>query len=121
MIEALAWRDDMARWNSTTLALAAICVFQLGWITGSHGTSVAFADDQEAMAYALPKVRCAQFETSNQPRATLDTSDRTTEIGQWMHAQEQEGWQLYTVDFEIAQKPTGYAQTWVQVCVLPQG
>ena len=111
----------MTRWNSTTMALAAICVFQLGWIVGSHGTNVAFADNHDAMDYALPKVRCGQFETSSQSRPTLDTSDRTTEIGQWMQVQEQEGWQLYTVDFEIAQKPTGYAQTWVQVCVLPRG
>ena len=111
----------MARWNSSTLALAAICVFQLGWIAGSHGMNAAFADEYDVANYALPKVRCAQFETKAQSRGMLDTGDRTTEIGQWMETQEQDGWQLYTVDFEIAQKPTGYAQPWVQVCVYPRG
>ena len=35
-------------------------------------------------------------------------------------AQEEDDWQLYQVDFETAQKPTGYPQGWVQVCMTPR-
>lgn len=49
----------------------------------------------------------------------LDTSDRTTEVGQWVGDQVDQGMSLHGVDFEVGQKTTGYPQGYVHVCVYP--
>ncbi len=49
----------------------------------------------------------------------VETGDRTTEVGQWVGEQEEEGWRLFGVDFEVGQKATGYPQGYVQVCLQP--
>lgn len=74
----------------------------------------------QAQNSLLPRLRCAMFPTELETGKVIETSDRTTEIGQWVAAQEEDDWQLYQVDFETAQKPTGYPQGWVQVCMTPR-
>lgn len=67
-----------------------------------------------------PRLKCKVFPYDLADPPLLETADRTTEVGQWIGAREDEGWLLYTVDFETSQKPTGYPQGWTQVCMYPQ-
>jgi hypothetical protein len=60
-------------------------------------------------------LKCRTFQGVTDREWTIDTSDRTTEIGQWVG--QQAGWQVETVDFEVGTKPTGYPSTWAEVCV----
>jgi hypothetical protein len=66
-----------------------------------------------------PKLMCRYFSFDLKSPPSYDTSDRTTEIGQWVGAREDEGWYLYGIDFETAQKPTGFPEGWAQVCMYP--
>lgn len=47
----------------------------------------------------------------------VETGDATSEIGQWVAARRVEGWALDGVDFEVAQKSSGFARGLVQVCM----
>lgn len=67
-----------------------------------------------------PRARCRVFRIDSENGATWDTSDRTIEIGQWVGEQEDQGWLLHDVDFEVGQKATGYPQGYVQVCMRPR-
>ena len=67
---------------------------------------------------ALAAHRCAVFTVEVSRRSVIETSDPTTEVGQWI--EDQEGWGLASIDFEVGQKPTGYPSGWVQVCLSPQ-
>ena len=49
-----------------------------------------------------------------------ETLDRTTEVGQWIGKQTDEGWALTLMDFEVGQKPTGYPQGYLYLCVGPK-
>jgi hypothetical protein len=66
-----------------------------------------------------PRLVCQVFAVDVRHPTPLDTADGTTEVGQWVAARAAEGLVLYAVDFEVGQKPTGYPQGYVQVCVYP--
>lgn len=63
------------------------------------------------------RLRCRTFATALD--AEIDTRDSETDLGRWVVALEDQGWQVTSVDLEIGQKPTGFAQAWTQVCVAP--
>ncbi len=92
------------------------------------GSDVVVDTDVRGTEEALPteyeeqeggRLICRVFETDVRSPTTLDTSDGTTEVGQWVQEQLGDGLALYSVDFEVGQKPTGYPQGYVQVCVYP--
>lgn len=66
-----------------------------------------------------PRLVCRVFTVDLRDPQTLDTSDGTTEIGQWVASQAAEGLTLYNVDFEVGQKATGYPQGYAYVCLYP--
>jgi hypothetical protein len=63
---------------------------------------------------------CRLFPVDLPKDRDIDTASRTTEVGQWLADRQKEGLDLYTMDFETAQKETGYPVGWVQVCVVPR-
>jgi hypothetical protein len=116
----------------TTLLL--LCTFQAGWIlSGVFQGGVAHAEPTVAIetgaaatTTAAPSaagsgaprsVLCRRFTLDLNTQPQIDTGDRTTEIGDWVARQS--GYELDDVDFDIAQKPTGYPQGWVHVCLRP--
>ena len=80
-------------------------------VAGDPG--VAHADEPRGDAAYL----CRAFKQPLEGGAVLDTSDRTSEAGQWAAEQRSAGWRVHGVDFEVSQKPSGFAQGYVQVCL----
>jgi hypothetical protein len=109
------------------ITLAALCAFEAAWILApallEDARAQIPADDSEGVLPQKPDperdggLLCKLFETDVQQGMMVETSDRTTEVGQWVGEQEDAGWRLQSVDFEIGQKPTGYPQGYVQVCL----
>lgn len=62
---------------------------------------------------------CRLFLVDVTDSGRMDTADRTTEVGQWVGEQVDSGLVLHGVDFEVGQKPTGYPQGYLNVCVYP--
>lgn len=81
------------------------------------GGGVALGDEP---APAPVRLRCQTFATDLEAGSTFDTHDLDTAVGQWLERQEATGWRLAGVDFEVGQKPTGFAQGYTQVCVSPR-
>lgn len=77
----------------------------------------ASAEPGPAQAPALPRVRCKVFPT--EIGAMIDTRDASQELGQWVLSQEDQGWAVRDVRWEVGQKPTGYAQGYTHVCMEP--
>ncbi len=73
--------------------------------------------DSGASQVPQGRFRCRAFPVDVD--AVLDTRDRASELGRWSMEMEARGWRVSGVDFEVAQKPTGYAQAYAQVCVTP--
>lgn len=61
--------------------------------------------------------RCRTFQHRADDGELLDTSDATSEVGQWVASQSSGGWSVHTVDLEVAQKPNGFPMAFVQVCL----
>ncbi|MBX2796676.1 MAG: hypothetical protein KTR31_03370 [Myxococcales bacterium] len=91
-------------------------------------TGVTFAapgDDAEAQLATEPSARavaperfhCKIFRTPLD--AAVDTRDHSTDLGRWVMDQEARGWAVQGVDFEVGQKPTGFAEGFVQICMTP--
>jgi hypothetical protein len=100
----------MSRWLGWTAT--ALALVEMGWILGStSGNAVA----QEPPPHR--DLRCKAFVGSPDRPGVADTSDRTTEIGQWVADGQTKGWEVATVDFEVGTKATGYPQPWVEVCL----
>ena len=84
--------------------------------------ALARAQAPEGLAEVEPvptRLRCQTFETPLDG-AELDTHDLDSPAGQWLERQEATGWTLAQIDFEIGQKPTGFAQGFTQICVTPR-
>lgn len=100
-----------------------IAAFALGALLAACLTTLvpgARADEPAAAPEVRPaSMRCRIFHVDTESTATWETSDRTVEVGQWLGEQEDGGWRLHEVDFEVGQKATGYPQGYVQVCVRP--
>jgi len=106
-----------------SLILAILVAFQAGLLVAQ---TLPTASAQEAPApeavpfYDPPRLYCRTFRVPiDGAGSTFETNDRTTEIGKWIEKEEQ-SYELFTVDFEVGQKATGYAQGFVQVCLSPR-
>ena len=87
---------------------------------GAFGQSA--GDALEAVTRVPEKVtqlRCRVFAVDVERGGAIETSDRTTEVGQWLGRQEDQNWRLHSMDFEMGMKKTGFPQGWVQVCARP--
>ncbi|MBW1880724.1 MAG: hypothetical protein JRI25_23455 [Deltaproteobacteria bacterium] len=113
----------MNRWMIVAIMLTALCALEGARILGPALSDDALAqvpgDDMERVLPTEPGERrlCKLFETDVGQGAMVETSDRTTEVGQWVAEQEEAGWRLHDLDFEVAQKSTGYPQGFIQVCL----
>jgi len=61
------------------------------------------------------ELRCRVFPVLLDGDSTFETGDATTEVGQWIEAQD--GWLFHSADFEVGQKSTGFPQGFSQVCL----
>ena len=103
--------------------LIGLVLFQAGWILGQLNPNDAHAEPpppEAAPFYDPPRLYCRPFQVPLKGLSSaFETNDRTTEIGQWIEKEEQ-SYELFSIDFEIGQKPTGYAEGWVQICLSPR-
>lgn len=116
----------MDRTRITTLALVATCLAQGAWIVSGQLFAPARAQDpasadsapeRQPLADAPKALTCRLFGADVASGSTIDSADRTTEVGQWVGERQDEGWRLFAVDFEVGQKATGYPQGHLQVCL----
>ena len=106
----------------------------IGWLLGAvalwaaAATSITFAapadqvDEAEPQQEAAPEVAPARFHCKVFPTpldAAVDTRDHSSDLGRWVMDLEARGWAVHGVDFEVGQKPTGFAEGFVQVCMTP--
>lgn len=96
--------------------LLSLTALALGWALGRSDHGVAWAGD-ERTPEGLGALQCRAFRQDLEASVVLETSDRTSEVGQWVAAARAAGWQLHGVDFEVAQKPNGFPQGLVHVCL----
>lgn len=75
--------------------------------------SESIANTEEEVPHR-PNIECRTFQR-DLGDSVLQTRDQTTPVGQWIG--EHPGWSVQSIDFEIGQKPTGYQQGWVHVCI----
>ncbi|MEZ4319465.1 MAG: hypothetical protein R3F61_18260 [Myxococcota bacterium] len=105
--------------------LGVLVAFQAGLLIGQLSPVAHAQETPEDAApiepfYDPPRLFCRTFTMPLEGAgSTFETNDRTTEIGKWLEA-EQESYELFTIDFEIAQKPTGYPQGYAHVCLSPR-
>ena len=115
----------MDRSKITTLALTALCLAQGAWIAATHLLGDARAQDPAPATLMDPppaearasSLLCRLFDTGVASGSMIESADRTTEVGQWVGEQQDDGWRLFSVDFEVGQKATGYPQGYLQVCL----
>ena len=69
------------------------------------------------VVWTVPNIQCKVFPLELDREMTVALNDATTEPGQWLKAQVDTGWVLHSMDFEVGQKPTGYPQGWLYLCV----
>jgi hypothetical protein len=100
--------------SSQRSAIVALVLVGIGAI----GARIADAQEPPAPIAAAPVQRCHLFTIADLDKdREFITSDRTSEVGQWIGAREAEGWLLSDIDFEVGQKPTGYPQGYLHVCM----
>ncbi len=106
------------RWGQKLLESAMSVDVRLLVLLLSGIAGVAWSAADEPVPDPAPRrLHCKAFETSLD--GELDTRDRATPLGLWVSDREARGWKVESVDFEVAQKPTGFAQGWTQVCLSP--
>lgn len=98
--------------------LAAIVLVQSGWWLAQWAPPTAHAEDEAPPASGL-RLLCRTFPLDASPEATLETADSSVPLGAWI-AEKSRDWTLYTLDYEIGQKSTGFPQHWVQACLMPR-
>jgi hypothetical protein len=118
----------MRRWSTSQLIFAVVVgalAAGVGVRDGLPAVASASAQDGGAgtpdAAVHHPRDMCRLFVVDLDKDRSLDTGDRTTEIGKWVGEREDAGWDLQSVDFETGLKATGFPQGWIQVCVSPTG
>lgn len=77
------------------------------------------AQAQEAPAPAGQDLLCRVFavDPNRADGARIHTGDTTEEVGQWVSVQREEGWQPWSVDFELGVKGNGFPVAFTQVCL----
>ena len=109
--------------RKTPYTTLAFLLFALGFpayllgVDRADAQDATTADDGTPVATHGLQLRCRVFSVLLSDASTFETKDATTEIGQWIA--EQDGWTLHDLDFEVAQKATGFPQGWRQVCLKP--
>ncbi|MCB9677021.1 MAG: hypothetical protein H6737_18030 [Alphaproteobacteria bacterium] len=107
------------------IVLGVLVAFQAGLLVGQlMPTAAAQETPDEPLPvepfYDPPRLYCRIFKVPVEGAgSTFETNDRTTEIGKWIEAEEG-SYELFTVDFEVGQKPTGFPQGYAQVCLSPR-
>lgn len=87
-------------------------------LTASVATLALQAAVRPAVAdEAAGAIRCKLFARNLDTTSLIDTSDATSEVGLWVASQAEQGWRVRSVDFETAQKSTGFPQGFTEVCV----
>ncbi len=111
----------MPTWKTTASVLAILSVvalFQSNLLPFDQALAQeAPQPDTDVAAAQGLDLRCKVFTLLLEGDVTLETTDATTEIGQWIAAQD--GWELHGIDFEVGQKPTGFPQGYSQICLHP--
>lgn len=105
-----------SRWTTTLLLLCgaqAMLLLAPRWVSAARAQEAPPAAEQEQPLRLL----CRIFLLDLDSPPLLETTDRTTEVGQWVGEQQDAGWQLSGIDFEVGQKATGYPQGYAQVCM----
>lgn len=110
--------------RKTALIATAAIAWAGGLLTAytlsAGAQEVAEPGDVQAQAPAMSShLTCRLFLVSPEHRWTLETSDRTHEVGQWIGELEDSGWVLHDTELEIGQKATGYPQGYLHVCMAP--
>lgn len=105
--------------------LLSLVLFQTGLLVGRSLAPTALADEPDTPPevepfYDPPRLYCRPFRVPLEGApAAIETNDATTEIGQWLQ-KEEASYELFSVDFEIGQKATGYPEGWAYVCLSPR-
>ena len=111
----------MSRWKTVATITSALCILQAGVLIGQSLTPTAIADELGNDSY-LPGDRalmCRHFAIPVESTVAVESSDTTGEIGQWIEQQRDrpESWTIESMDFEVVQKATGYAKSYLNVCL----
>lgn len=118
--------------SALVTVLVALCAAQAGWLGASWLGVTASAEEPKDATYdmmgagstgddlgAYPgRLRCQAFVT-DLPGTAITIPGGDTPAGRWVR-QNQSDWQPYTVNLVTAQKPTGYPQGWLHVCLSPR-
>lgn len=97
-------------WKSLPWLLAtAVLVFGLT-------REVAWAEEPSS-ATEIGEQICRTFKVDLDTSTLIETGSRTNEIGQWVMAQQPDGWRLKQTDLAVGQRPTGYPQGYLLVCL----
>lgn len=96
--------------NSLTIPIFA--VFLGGLVLGWAGVPEAWAAPSKTR-----DVMCRTFKHALEDGTMFETSDRTSEVGQWVGQHRENGWDVVDLDFEVTQKPNGFPMGFVQVCL----
>lgn len=93
-----------------SLGLTLVIALKIALIAGGSQVSRAESEHGE-------RLKCRAFPT--EPSAEIDTRDPESDLGRWVLDHEDRGWRVHGVQWDIGQKPTGYPQGWVQICLTP--
>lgn len=92
-----------------------VCIASVGLAWADPGGDVDAGEVDGSIARA--RLKCRTFPTDI--GAEVDTRDAGTPLGVWVLGLEDRGWQVATVQWEVGQKPTGFAQGYTHVCLAP--
>ena len=100
------------------LLFAATAMAGITWASTGAATDEEISQPVPDVQGVAPKrFLCRVFATAlSEP---VDTRDRSSELGRWVIDFEGRGWQVDSLDFEVGQKPTGFAEGFVSVCLTP--
>ncbi|MEN0063109.1 MAG: hypothetical protein AAGA48_13220 [Myxococcota bacterium] len=103
------------------LALATWLGSSIGWAQPAPSAPETEPETQDVSTPTDPDLvrhRCRLFPTAID--ATVDTWDRSTELGRWVLEQQQQGWQVDDIELTVGRKTTGFLQAYAQVCLVPR-
>jgi hypothetical protein len=109
------------------MVLGALILLQLGILVGQT-MPPAWAQDTPSGSEAPegqvfrdpPRLLCKMFTVPLDGAGSMfETNDLNTEIGRWIQSEE-DLYDLFSIDFEVGQKATGYPQGYAQVCLSPR-
>ena len=112
------------------MALGALILLQLGilmgqalppaWAQDTPSSDAPVPAEEEAVFRDPPRLLCKMFNMPLEGAGSMfETNDLNTEIGRWIQSEE-DLYDLFSIDFEVGQKPTGYPQGFAQVCLSPR-